>query len=260
MYDFSKQKDMLDATLLLLEENGLKNVSTLGGGTALASYYWNHRYSTDIDIFIYDEIDKKHLLKESNWSNNVKAAMKEIGYEGNFRSHPIYSEIVIDQDCKIQFFDVIKKSEVAYTKVNLWGHELLIDTVEEIIAKKIYYRAKKGNSRDLFDIAIAFNKEPDILTRTTLKKDKIIILFETVSNIYNNQDLKDLYLEEIKQMNPNKEYEFLAINTIEYLHNLLKNICAAFDIPHELSTDDFIELESYVFNEISTDLDLKFQL
>ena len=42
MYDFSKQKAMLDVTLLLLEENNLSEVSTLGGGTALASYYWNH--------------------------------------------------------------------------------------------------------------------------------------------------------------------------------------------------------------------------
>ena len=84
----------------------------------------------------------------------------------------------------------------------------MIDTVEEIIAKKIYYRADKGNSRDLFDIAIAFNKEPDILTKTLLTKDKVITLFETVSNIYNNQELKNLYLEEIDQMNPNKEYDF----------------------------------------------------
>jgi hypothetical protein len=39
MYNFSKQKAMLEATLLLLEENDLNKVSTLGGGTALASYY-----------------------------------------------------------------------------------------------------------------------------------------------------------------------------------------------------------------------------
>ncbi|MAD42754.1 MAG: hypothetical protein CL623_10250, partial [Arcobacter sp.] len=66
--------------------------------------------------------------------------MKSIGYNGNFRNHPIYSEIVIDEECKLQFFDVVKKSHIPYVKVNLWGHELLIDTVEEIIAKKIYYR------------------------------------------------------------------------------------------------------------------------
>ena len=86
MYDFSKQKTMLDATLLLLEENNLSEVLTLGGGTALASYYWNHRYSTDIDIFIYDKVDKKHLLKESTWSEKVKIEMKSIGYDGNFRN------------------------------------------------------------------------------------------------------------------------------------------------------------------------------
>ena len=242
---------MLEAILLLLEENNLSEISTFGGGTALASYYWNHRYSTDIDIFIYDEEDKKHLLKESNWSEEVKSSMTSIGYEGNFRSHPIYSEIVINEDCKIQVFDVVKKSYTPYQEVNLWGHKLLIDTVEEIIAKKIYYRADKGNSRDLFDIAIAFNKEPDILTKTLLTKNKIITLFETVSNIYSNQPLKDLYLEEIHQMNPNKEYDFLAINTIEYLHNILENICGAYDIAHDLSTEEYIEIESYVYTSLT---------
>jgi len=251
MYDFSKQKAMLEATLLLLKESKISDVSTLGGGTALASYYWNHRYSTDIDIFIYAEVDKKHLLKESNWSEKVKTSMQKIGYKGNFRSHPIYSEIVINEDSKIQIFDVVKKSKNAYQKVNLWGHELLIDTVEEIIAKKIHYRADKGNSRDLFDIAIAFHKEPDILTKTILKKEKIISLFTTVANIYKNEELKNLYLEEIKQMNPNKQYEFLALNSIEYLYNLLENICGAYDISHELTSEDFFEIESYIFNNIN---------
>jgi hypothetical protein len=52
MYNFSKQKEMFNVAFQLLEENNLKEVSSLGGGTALAAYYWNHRYSTDIDIFI----------------------------------------------------------------------------------------------------------------------------------------------------------------------------------------------------------------
>ena len=58
MYDFTIQKQMLDVTLDLLKENNLLEVSTLGGGTALAAYYFNHRYSTDIDIFIYVKKNK----------------------------------------------------------------------------------------------------------------------------------------------------------------------------------------------------------
>ena len=38
MYDFTIQKQMLDVTLDLLKENNLLEVSTLGGGTALAAY------------------------------------------------------------------------------------------------------------------------------------------------------------------------------------------------------------------------------
>ena len=250
MYDFSKQKAMLEATILLLKESDLLEVSSLGGGTALAAFYWNHRYSTDIDIFIYDKEDKKYLLKDTNWSDEVKKMMENIGYDGKFINHPIYSEITIDDDSKIQFFDVIKKSNTPFKKVNLWNHEILIDTIEEIIAKKIYYRADKGNTRDLFDIAISFNKEPDILNRTTLKKEKIKILFETMSNIYDNKELKELFLFEINQMNPNEEYEFLAKNTIVYLYNLLENICASYEMGIELSNDDFKTLENYVFNEI----------
>jgi len=34
MYDFSKQKAMLKATLLLLKDNDFSEVSTLGDGTA----------------------------------------------------------------------------------------------------------------------------------------------------------------------------------------------------------------------------------
>ena len=93
MYDFSKQKAMLNATILLLKQKNLLDISSLGGGTALAAYYWNHRYSTDIDIFIYDKEDKKDLLKESNWSNTVKKSMEEIGYDGKFINHPVYPSL-----------------------------------------------------------------------------------------------------------------------------------------------------------------------
>jgi predicted nucleotidyltransferase component of viral defense system len=247
MYNFSKQKEMFDVAFQLLEENNLKEVSSLGGGTALAAYYWNHRYSTDIDIFIYDKENRTHLLKPSNWSQEIKSKMNSIGYDDNFRHNDIYTEIVIDENSKIQFFDVIKKSYNPYLKVLLWNREVIIDSIEEIIAKKIYYRGDVGNARDLFDIAIAIHKEPDIFTRMILSKDKIKILYETVLNINNSEELKNLYLAEIILMNPNPEYQILANNTISYLTLFLENIVASYDIGYELSSEEYIFIENEIW-------------
>ena len=85
MYDFSKQKAMLEVTLELLKENNLLEISSLGGGTALAGYYWNHRYSTDIDIFLYSSENQTALLHPSKWSDNIKSKMEGIGYKGLYK-------------------------------------------------------------------------------------------------------------------------------------------------------------------------------
>ena len=250
MYDFSKQKAMLEVTLELLKENSLLEISSLGGGTALAGYYWNHRYSTDIDIFIYGNENKTHLLKPLNWSENIKSKMNYIGFTGNFRHNDIYTEIVIDKDSKIQFFDVVKKSKEPFCKANIWDKDIQIDTIEEIIAKKIYYRGDIGNSRDLFDIAIAVHENPIIFSKMILKKEKIIGLYKTLLNISNSEELKELYLHEIKQMNPNDKYDFLAKNTIIYLKNLLENVCASYDINYELSNNEYILIENEIYSNL----------
>ena len=152
MYDFSKQKIMLEVTLELLKENSLLEISSLGGGTALAGYYWNHRQSTEIDIFIYGNENKTQLLKPSDWSENIKSKMDSIGFNGNFRHNNIYTEIVIDKDSKIQFFDVVKKSKEPFCKANLWDKDIQIDTIEEIIAMKIDVIQRGGRKKDYWDL------------------------------------------------------------------------------------------------------------
>ena len=73
MYNFESQQKMLSVSLALLEEKGIKNISAIGGGTALAAYYWDHRYSTDIDIFIYGgRTEYKDTLRPAYWSDDIK--------------------------------------------------------------------------------------------------------------------------------------------------------------------------------------------
>ena len=81
MYDFQLQEEMLDISLELLRDVGIDAPSALGGGTALSAYYWQHRFSTDIDIFIYSS-EKKVLNKidPRNANDDIRSRLSKINY------------------------------------------------------------------------------------------------------------------------------------------------------------------------------------
>jgi len=243
MYNFDMQKNMLLAAHKLLESKEILDVSALGGGTALSAYYWNHRYSTDIDIFVHSKSDITLMLRPKEWNEDFLQMVKKLGYTGDCKVHPVYTEIVIKDSCKIQFFSVEDKTKNPYQIVNLWGEKIQIESVEEIIAKKIFYRSHKGNARDLFDIAIAIHKKPSLFGDLLIPIEKFKELFETVSKIKQNKELQNEYIAEIKLMNPNKQYLSLAMNAIEYLFIFLESYCGAYDFNIELNLDEYNIIE-----------------
>lgn len=247
MYDFEIQKNMLDAANYLLDKKEILNVSALGGGTALSAYYWNHRYSTDIDIFVHSKDDISMMLRPKEWDSVFLDKLNNLGYDGNCKVHPVYTEIVIQDDYKIQFFSVEDKTKDPYKIVDLWGTKIQIESIQEIIAKKIYYRAHKGNARDLFDIAIAIHKNPLIFSELQVQIEKFKELFETVSKIKENQELSREYIWEIELMNPNENYSLLAVNTIAYLFVFLENYCGAYDLGIELAQSEYILIEESAY-------------
>jgi len=70
----------------------------------------------------------------------------------------------------MQFFVVKDHTAVPYSKVTLWGKNIFVESVEEIIAKKVYYRCEDANARDLFDLAVAIYKDPSILMSINVAK------------------------------------------------------------------------------------------
>lgn len=83
MYDFKLQEEMLDISLALLKERGIKADCALGGGTALSAYYWQHRFSTDIDIFIHNgSKEDLNLIDPRKTSAAIKAQLIKINYRG----------------------------------------------------------------------------------------------------------------------------------------------------------------------------------
>lgn len=263
-YDFSKQKEMLKVTIDLLREFSIYDKTALGGGTALA-YSWNHRYSTDIDIFIYDK-NKEHIkdIRPINWSPELYQKFIHIGYKDSFKLHPIYTEFEIDEECKIQLFD--KKgftNDTPYKKTSIWNLEINIETVEEILAKKIFYRGHKNNARDIFDIAVATNRNPkvllDILNSDDRFAEKFIILEEALEKINHNEDEMQDYNKEIEKMNPSFDYSFLSNNAPLYLHEIIQQLNYLTSLDINIDDSEMKAIENSVYEELSFSLSNKIE-
>jgi len=249
MYSFLEQGKMLKIALQMLDEKGLLAHSALGGGTALAGSYWDHRYSTDIDIFIYtNEVGGIELLTQDKWSTKTKADMKSIGYTGDKKFNYAYLEFSIAEQCKIQFFDVSGFTAEPTVVRSLWGNiNINIESVEEIIAKKIHYRCDKANSRDIFDIALALYKDPTIFAKMGRVKDSSFReLHATLTEIQNSKKLLENYTYEIDEIFPSAHCRDLAYCSVKYLSNFLEVYIGFLDIGNKLSP-----FESKTISDIS---------
>ena len=231
MYDFTLQEEMLNISLALLSERGIEADSALGGGTALSAYYWQHRFSTDIDIFIHNgTAEDLNKIDPRKTSTAIKAQLAKIKYTGDLKKHPVYTELAIDQDSKMQFFVVKDYTTVPYSEVTLWGKTVLVESVAEIIAKKVYYRCEDANARDLFDLTVAIYKDPSILMSINVPKEKLEKLLDSVDKIIQSEELLDIYRLEIEMMSPAEQYTNLAINYITYLNTFLSNYLGALNM------------------------------
>jgi predicted nucleotidyltransferase component of viral defense system len=256
-YDFTPHKEMYKIAYKLLENSQLESTAALGGGTALSAYYWNHRYSTDIDIFIYEKKNILLQLRAAKWSDATLKQLQGIGYrDGNCRQHPIYVEITIDETRKIQFFETKPFGNDPYTTVNLWNTQIKVEKISEIIAKKIYYRGSLGTSRDLFDIAIAIHEDPFLLTKITISDEKLEALKIATQEIIENNSKMLIYTHDMKTMNPNTTFTLFAQHSPQYLFNYLD---AFLYLKEHLVQSDFINTlkdietksyEKYLLNKV----------
>jgi predicted nucleotidyltransferase component of viral defense system len=127
-----------------------------GGGTALAMYYFQHRLSFDVDLFVRDPqiinyLSPKHWIEESSafgdetyldLANHIRVLSSK---------NKIKLDVLVAQDnlgaCLVDdsyaFFDI----------------PLHVESIEDIIAKKIVYRRIQNLTRDVIDIAVAIEKE-----------------------------------------------------------------------------------------------------
>lgn len=178
-----------------------------GGGTALAIYYFQHRRSFDIDLFVTDPqvinyLSPKHWLEDSKNFNPIQY-IDQANHVRVLSREKIKVDILVAQDFINEAF--IDRSKSLFTK------DIYVESIEDIIAKKITYRRKDNKTRDILDIGVALFKNPEILkalyTRGAIEKSDILELGEAISTL----DVAE-YESELEEVEPFGEYFDIALN------------------------------------------------
>lgn len=129
---------------------------TFGGGTVLYRQF-NHRYSRDIDIFL---TDAQYLSYFSPRLNPVSEEWMERG-TGKYIEASHYLKIEINEPGCTGEIDFIIGPHLldCYARPEeINGRRVMIETPEEILAKKIFYRADGFTARDVFDFSFLIER------------------------------------------------------------------------------------------------------
>lgn len=143
---------------LLLIDSARESGATLdewsfGGGTVLMRRH-HHRFSKDIDIFVPDPQCLPYLSPRLN--DKAESLTSDYVEQAGFLKLNF-------PEGEIDFVASAPLTENATVIEILFGREVLVETSSEIIAKKVWHRGDQFTARDIFDLALVAEKEPEAL-------------------------------------------------------------------------------------------------
>lgn len=163
--DRSRWKDLLGAAFDLIDHANREHLIidrwTLGGGTALMLQI-GHRESYDVDLFVDDSQVLPYFRAAAS---ETEFAIGVPAYGGDGATHlKLAFEDVGEIDVIVAASQTTHPSE----PVELLGRMIQLETVAEVIAKKVRYRGSSLQPRDVFDIAGALETEHAQSVRSAL--------------------------------------------------------------------------------------------
>ena len=67
------------------------------------------------------------------------------------------------EEGEIDFVAAPNLTDAAWERWEIRGRPVRVETAAEVIAKKLYHRGDRATARDLFDLAMVVEREPDAL-------------------------------------------------------------------------------------------------
>jgi hypothetical protein len=121
---------------------------SFGGGTAMMIQI-GHRESHDVDIFL-DDPQVLGFIDPSR--NELRFETVPAAYQGDGSR---FQKFAFEQLGEIDFIVAGALTEAPFEAHEVEGRSVKLETISEIIAKKVYYRGLEAKPRDIFDIAVA---------------------------------------------------------------------------------------------------------
>lgn len=141
---------------------------SFGGGTVLMRRH-HHRISKDIDIFVPDP----QYLGQFSPRISSKAESMTTHYLEQSGFLKLYFP-----EGEIDFVASAPLTENPAVTEKLFGRDVQVETSTEIVAKKLWHRGIDFTARDIFDLAMVIEKEPEALRaiRPILRDRRQVVL------------------------------------------------------------------------------------
>jgi predicted nucleotidyltransferase component of viral defense system len=175
-------KEILAAAVAIFDDLddqgfGMPDV-VIGGGTVLM-FRFEHRLSRDIDFFMHDA---QWLSLLTPRLNDRTAAMTTDYQEQSNSLKLVLPQGDIDFIVSGPVTDVGPAGSIAFM-----GRTFLLEATEEILAKKLFYRAAHFRPRDVFDFVVVIEKDRTAAVRAVAaaaaNRDLIIRRIEQLSRL-----------------------------------------------------------------------------
>lgn len=206
-------KELLPHALSIIED--IKNHGTpdpfwtFGGGTVLMFRY-EHRHSKDIDIFVPDP---QYLGFVTPRLSDVAAAVSTDYVE----DQSSYVKL-IRQEGEIDFVASPNLTEAPFEIWNIGGQRIRVETAAEIVAKKLWHRGNRATARDLFDLSLVIEREPEALLQASKFLRKNADLF--ISQIASRAAVLKIQFAEIDVLKYMPSYDEAAQRATTFLGSL----------------------------------------
>jgi hypothetical protein len=186
---------------------------TFGGGIAMMLQI-GHRESRDIDIFLCDAQQLPYLDPQKH---DFEFEIQPAAYGGDGTRA---LKLVFDDIGEIDFIVARAMTSSPATTTAIEGETILLETIPEIIAKKIYHHGPSITPRDIFDVAAAGERHKDsILKELRGYRDQVARTLNAIDKLNAN-----FVNDTIAQLAIKDRYKALANTAIERSKEILRAV------------------------------------